>query len=398
MRFALNVYLGLALSQSGLLFAQSAPTIRVVGGDARTGQARAVVVGPAQLVHTGQVFPEASGKSTSPTPPADQIRFAWSRLQTVLKAAEAELADVARLNCYVATPAVAREVEALLATVYTGTHQPTVTFVTTPLRSPETLIAFDAVAVSHRKAEDRVVPFVLPNSTTQSAIASVMPEGSRIYISGQAEAGDKTMADATAKTMASLFASLEFLGRKPADVAHVKAFLGPMTEANAAVAAIRAAFGEANTPPISLVAWNSSLPIEIEMVVSGPNAPDKPALEFLTPPGMSKPDVYSRVTVVNAPGTIFTSSLFVAQADAAAEARGVFEQLKSVVESAGGDLGHLAKGTYYVSSDEASEQFNAVRPEFYDPERPPAASKAMVLGTGHDGVRISIDLIATPVP
>ena len=43
-----------------------------------------------------------------------------------------------------------------------------------------------------------------------------------------------------------------------------------------------------------------------------------------------------------------------------------------------------------------SKAHNAIRPKYYDPARPPAASKAVVAGTGRAGVRYAMDMIAVP--
>ena len=43
---------------------------------------------------------------------------------------------------------------------------------------------------------------------------------------------------------------------------------------------------------------------------------------------------------------------------------------------------HLVKATYYVSDDDAARWIDRTRPRFYDPARPPAASKVMVHGVG----------------
>ena len=64
------------------------------------------------------------------------------------------------------------------------------------------------------------------------------------------------------------------------------------------------------------------------------------------------------------------------------------------MEQTGSDWKHLAKATYYVTDDEVSKAHNAIRPKYYDPERPPAASKAMVSKTGRPGVRyMDLDVI-----
>ena len=68
-----------------------------------------------------------------------------------------------------------------------------------------------------------------------------------------------------------------------------------------------------------------------------------------------------------------------------------------VLQQAGSDFRHLAKATYYVSNDQTSARLNEIRPKFYDPKRPPAASKALVRGVGVAGTGISIDMIGVVV-
>ena len=55
-----------------------------------------------------------------------------------------------------------------------------------------------------------------------------------------------------------------------------------------------------------------------------------------------------------------------------------------------------AKATYYVSDNDASTKLNELWPKFYDPARPPAASKAQVFGVGVAGKSLTLDMIAVP--
>jgi len=107
--------------------------------------------------------------------------------------------------------------------------------------------------------------------------------------------------------------------------------------------------------------------------------------------------------VVQTGALILTSGITAAEqrreqsAEAAAgESAAVLENLRRIVLGAGGDFQNLVKATYYVSSDSASSSLNTVRPRFYDPERPPAASKAIVSGTGVPAAELAMDLIAVP--
>jgi hypothetical protein len=78
------------------------------------------------------------------------------------------------------------------------------------------------------------------------------------------------------------------------------------------------------------------------------------------------------------------------------QAQQPFERLKKLLAKTGSDLTHLAKATYYVTDDEVSQALNQIRPKYYDPARPPAASKAVVAGTGRPGQRFVMDMIAVP--
>ena len=55
----------------------------------------------------------------------------------------------------------------------------------------------------------------------------------------------------------------------------------------------------------------------------------------------------------------------------------------------------MIKATYYVTADDTSTALNEIRPEYYDPERQPAASKATVAGSGSPDKRLVLDMVAT---
>ena len=230
---------------------------------------------------------------------------------------------------------------------------------------------------------------------------AILPAGPRVYISGQAEKGNGSLADATRQTMAGLVKTLEHLGLARRDVVQLKAFLAPMSDSSVAVKEMIAAFPGETPPPIVLVEWESSLPIEIELIAASP-APKETQkaepLEFITPPWMKASPVFCRVVRVNHPTTIYISDRYgeTDKPDSAEEVRDLYGSLRRIAEDSGTDLQHLAKATYYASTDEVSNQLNTVRPEFYDPARPPSASKAKVRGTGRAGRTITLDMIAVP--
>jgi enamine deaminase RidA (YjgF/YER057c/UK114 family) len=363
---------------TGAAWAQS---IRRIEADS-PGQVRsaAVLVDDTQLVHTSQLLPvDAAGRIVGAGNFGIQLDQALARLRDCLKFTGSDLSHVLQLNCYVAQRDKAELLLERVSKSFPAEQQPAVGIVLTPLPNSDALVALDAVAVSQVAAADF------------DPDASVLPAGARIYISGQAEPG--TLREATQKTLASLSATLRHLGRTDADVVQVKCFLQPMTSVSEVQDEIKKHYGPKLAPAVSFVEWKSTAPIEIELVAWGGPANHDAAqpLEFITPPGMKASPLYSRVARINRGGTIFLSQL----ASGGADVQPSFEQLGLLLEKTGSDFKNLAKATYYVTDDEVSKNHNEVRPKYYDPERPPAASKALVAGCG-DKARYTMDLIAVP--
>ena len=112
---------------------------------------------------------------------------------------------------------------------------------------------------------------------------------------------------------------------------------------------------------------------------------------------MTPSPVFSRVVRINRGGTVFIGDLSSPAKGSVDEQMQVsFDRLGKLLEGGGSDFNHLVKATYYVTDDEISKAHNAIRPKYYDPARPPAASKAMVSSTGHPGSRYVMDMIAVP--
>ncbi|MEO6811516.1 MAG: RidA family protein, partial [Isosphaeraceae bacterium] len=119
--------------------------------------------------------------------------------------------------------------------------------------------------------------------------------------------------------------------------------------------------------------------------------------EFLTPPELKPSPVYSRIVRVNRGDLIYVSGLTGPDgADGKAQTEAIFGTLKEILSRAGSDFRHMVKATYYVADDPASRALNDLRPKYYDPARPPAASKAVVAGVGLPGRTITLDMIAVP--
>lgn len=377
----------------------AAEPVRSIEPDDSTGIAAATIVGNVPLVHTAQILPtDAKGEILAKDRPRMQIKLTLQNVQAALSATGSSLDRAVKLNVYTVGADVADDVRKMLAEEFRGKPKPAVSFVVGKLTHRDAMVAMDAVAVCSEEVGG-VRRLWIPNlpRIANASHAGVLPPGTRVYISGQAEKG-KDMAEATRLTMESLKKSLEFLKLSSRDVVQVKSFLGPIGSAAEAEREILQFFGDDPAPPLVFVEWTSSLPIEIELIASARHLPN-PAepVEYLTPPEMTASPVYSRIARVRPGDQIYISGLYgQSMAKGEAETNEIFARLGELLPKAGTDFRHLAKATYYCATDEASTKLNEIRPRFYDPKRPPAASKAIVAGTGMAGRSITLDLIAVP--
>ncbi len=113
---------------------------------------------------------------------------------------------------------------------------------------------------------------------------------------------------------------------------------------------------------------------------------------------MTTSPVYCKVTRINFGQKIYISGLYgQVSGNADSELTSIFNSMGAILKSTGSDFRHLVKATYYVSNDIHSAKLNEIRPKFYDPLRPPAASKAMVKDVGKSQAGVSIDMIGVVI-
>ncbi len=298
-----------------------------------------------------------------------------------------------KLNFVVASDHLATAVPKALANAYPAWAKVPTSIVVGRLPGGAA-VGVDGVALYDRPVKD---VFVQSYEAT-SGRAKVCPAGSRIFISGQAEKG-ATPVEAAARTIASLKQTLEWLGCDTKAALQARCFLTPIDSAKEVEQEFEKVFGKGQLPLV-FVEWKSDLPVEIELIAHAPLAEsDSPDIEFLTPPSMTASPVYSRVVRVNRGNWIYTRGLTHSSTDANKQVVGTFEELKTVLEGADGSLGQLAKATYYVTNDATSKSLNDLRPRYYDPQKPPAASKAVIPGLGSDtDVNFMMDMIGISNP
>jgi enamine deaminase RidA (YjgF/YER057c/UK114 family) len=351
------------------------------------------VVEEGALVHSALLYPlDALGRLQGDGDAYAQATHVLGSLDTALRAAGTGLDRLARLHVYVADASVTSAVDRLLGERFTGPVVPAVTIVESRMPHAGVLVAMDAVAATSRSkaggTSERIVVTGLRPPAGNGAHVAVQPEGPFVIVSGRAAPGE--FEAAVRATMEQLSGDLRTVGLDLGQVVQVKAFLGDMARAEQLQHLVAGAF-QGTTPPQVVTEWSdASLPVEIELVATAPGAAGGERLAFVEPI-LGR---YSRVARVFSGRPIFVSGLTGTSADPAVQVREVFGELQKILASAGSDMRHLVKATYYVSDKVADQEINAIRPSLYDATRPPAASKISVRGTGRPGKGTVIDMIA----
>ncbi len=355
----------------------SAQKVEYLDSNSERASSMAVFVAGQSLMHTHQVFGATAAQTLD-------------RLDVLLKENGSSLAHAVKLNLYGTSTAQKIELDQEIRKRFDSKKLPATIFVVSPLEETAAAIAIDAVATLSQQVK-------LTNERSNHRRLG-LTSSNTCFISGQAEKGSG-IEEATRNTMASLGKTLDFLETTSSQVQHVKAFIQPMSEAKLARKEIERFFDGGDVPPIVFVEWKSSgLPIEIEMIVTVPKA--RPAasdskIAYQTPPHMKSSPVYSRLSLIHSSDIVYTSGLL-AEGSATEQVERTFASLQRILDHHSSDFQHLAKATYYCVSDDVSKALNDLRPRYYDPLRPPAASKAMVDPFTSSRSTMVIDMILTP--
>ncbi len=381
--------MGLVVAWSVALWARADSELVCFATRVEAGAAGAVACSARTLVYTSQLMGDAA------LPVSQQASSLLARMKTLLRDAGHGEAQPLRLEWVLSQGAAARDIEHAMQREFSGRHKPATSLVQGGIGPAGIGYALNGIYALPATAK----PVKVEVKPVGQACVATLPAGGTTYVSGQSEQGRNTKESALL-TLRSLMRTLAFLKLGRDEVVQFKVFLQPIAEKDAVLAALEEIYERRPAvPPVVFVEWLGQPSLEIELVAASSPPAGAPTIEYLTPPGMTTPTVYCRVVRVNSPGRIFFSTLTVDTiGDANAQAEDLFGQLARLLSVTGSSFEHLAKATYYVSDDAASKALNELRPRFYNPQRPPAASKATVLGTAVPGRTLALDMIAVPVP
>jgi len=369
--------------------------------DPAAGTSKAVITDNLSLVHTTQVLPYDAPGQIIARDARSQAHRILAVLSGTLTSWNCDYRTITKLNIYIRYTNDVPLVQQALASTFRGTNKPAASFVITALPHPDALVAMDAVAVPRLHLNDPKgwKTNMPPGPPWDHEIhpAAGLTTGPLVYVSGMADTN--SLPEATRVTLSRLMTTISHLGLNAADVVQLKAFFQPMSDA-AVVRKVIVDFFQSNAPPTVFVEWISPAPnppIEIELIAAGKpdSTNENESVIFFTPPGTTSTKVFSRVAKVNRGKLIFISGLYGVNAhEGEGEVREIFQSLDKILKSSGSDFEHLVKATYYVSDDLAGNKLNDIRPEFFNPLRPPAASKAKVRGVGDPEKTVTLDMIA----
>lgn len=368
--------------------------VRYIGSGVLHGSSDAVIVDNVPLVHTKQFLPLGksgviAGKGKL-KPQLDQI---FENISQTLRESGSDIDQIVRLNVFLTNNDLIPDVQSLISRKFHAGRKPSITYAVGELTHSGALISIDAIAVSKLK-NDRV-KLTTPRDN-EEASSAILPAGPVVYVSGQAAKGD--LADATQATLKQLVETLTSLGLTIKDIVQIKSFLTPMSSLNIVKKQFADFFKNESIPPLVFVDWISADPvIEIELIASSPvKTVRDQQVDYITPPGMTPSPVYSKVSRLNYGKKVYLSGLYgVSSKSSDTEVNSLFTLMDKVLKASGSDFNNLLKATYYVSNNQYSKSLGDLRPKYYDPKRPPAASKAMLKGIGLNGAGISIDMIGT---
>lgn len=360
--------------------------------DSRTGASKAVMFPGGDLIYTGELVAPLRKTRTTPGQQAEDL---MGLLQGLLEQNGRAGAIPVRLEWCVRSAEMIGEIQGVMAARFADASapKPAVSFAVGRLADGSANLAVNGIY--WQPAGTKANPAT--DSTQIPSKIRILPSGGTVYVSGQSEKGGTTR-ESAARTIASLMKTLDFLKLQKSDAVQFKVFLQPIAESGEVMTAFAEAYGgESAVPPVVFVEWLGKPSLEIELVAASPANPAAESLEFQTPPGMTESPVFCRVVRANVPARIFFSSITSSRGgDGTAQTENVFDQLGEVLKKTSSDFEHLAKATYFVTDDATSKALGELRPRYYHPKRPPAASKAVVTGTGFEGRTLSLDMIAVP--
>lgn len=344
--------------------------------------ADAVQVSDSALIFTGMIKPSNHARSIN-----SQCVSVFDELNAQLVKAGGDLSHVVRLNCYYSKDLELKLFQAELKKRFLN-ELPAVSYIFIQDSNESSMIACEAVAVSKQNVSQVV---------RLNDHVSILPKGSKIFVSGQAEKAPDVVTSVHL-TMNGLMKSLTYLGLKPENCVQLKAFVKPGLDKELINHEI-ISFFEGTPPPVVLIDWIGDYNAEIEMVVSDPkNVENTESVFYGYFPWLHKSPRYSSYVCVKAGAPL----IFISQIESdptvssGEQLTRVFEGLGTVLFKSASSYRSLVKATYYLGDLKLRSALSDIRGVYYDPIRAPSASAIGVKSFELPGITFGVDVVAVP--
>ena len=216
-----------------------------------------------------------------------------------------------------------------------------------------------------------------------------------VFLAGQAASSANPLDPApplAEKSLAGLRTVLKAAGSDTADMLRVTCYLSSLDNSQAVRQSFTAAFPQAAFNYVQAQRAPGRAMAECE-AVARLRWNTGTSLHLLDPEGVPKSTNYSQAALVASAKVVITG----AQASFGyqdADARLAFERLNKALEPFTASLRQAAMVHYYPLSQSLAEQVRRVRPEFYQKERPPAATMLAVEGLTSMDAGFAADVVA----
>ncbi len=250
----------------------AAPTVAFRSDYGPAGGSEAVHVSGVALVHTAQVMPTDASRGIVGGGEADaQIALVWQNMRPALMTAESTVDRVVRLNAAVRNDGGVDLLERYVVRIFPPNQRPCVSLVRGGLPNPEALFALDAVATGPSLERSAGTARWMSSASLAgdpgTSHAAILPNGSRVYISGRPTDGN--VGSATRAMRRKLDETPRFFGLESLHIVQLKCFVRPVSEAPAAQRSILEFYG-GRAPPVVFVEWLNSQAFEIEAIAAAP--------------------------------------------------------------------------------------------------------------------------------
>ena len=123
--------------------------------------------------------------------------------------------------------------------------------------------------------------------------------------------------------------------------------------------------------------------------------PPATPVEFVNPDGLPASPAYTQVVKVNAPKIVFTTTQQSFGNDQAAM-RLMMDRLKKMLESVSAFMDQVAMASVYSLTGKSTEEYRAVRANYYNAKTPPASTLLVFEGLPSNDATLGVDLVAVP--